>query len=181
MKRISGVMMVGVLLLAPPVMATELHAEAKQQVMGFAKALKGALQQGVKQGGIENAIDVCNIQAPQVAAAHSQGDWRVRRTSLKLRNPENQPDAWELSVLQSFEQRLAAGEPASQLVAATQDGGEFRFMKAIPTGKLCLSCHGSNLAPRVSRKLDTLYPQDQARGFKAGDIRGAFSLRKSLE
>ena len=29
--------------------------------------------------------------------------------------------------------------------------------------------------------IDDLYPTDQARGFSAGDIRGAFTLRKVLQ
>ena len=180
MNKFSGILSVAVALMAPAALAAELHAEAKQQFMGFAKELKGALQQGVKEGGFENAISVCNVKAPEIAQAHSAGDWQIRRTSLKLRNPENKPDDWELSVLQSFEERLAAGEPATTLVASKQENGEFRFMKAIPTGKLCLSCHGANMTQNLEQKLDGLYPQDQARGYSVGDIRGAFSLRKPL-
>ncbi|MFT6919058.1 MAG: hypothetical protein ACJA2G_001693 [Cognaticolwellia sp.] len=53
-----------------------------------------------------------------------------------------------------------------------------RYMKAIPTGGLCLACHGSKLADDVSSKVNELYPNDQATGFKLGDIRGAFTLQK---
>ena len=56
----------------------------------------------------------------------------------------------------------------------------FRYMKAIPTGKVCLNCHGAELKPAVSKELDMLYTDDKARGFKAGDIRGAFTLSKPL-
>jgi hypothetical protein len=54
-------------------------------------------------------------------------------------------------------------------------------MSAIPTKKICLECHGANLAPEVAARLDALYPEDRARGFKIGDIRGAFTLSKSLD
>ncbi|MEC8427388.1 MAG: DUF3365 domain-containing protein [Pseudomonadota bacterium] len=43
-----------------------------------------------------------------------------------------------------------------------------------------MSCHGANLTQNLEQKLDALYPQDQARGYSVGDIRGAFSLRKPL-
>ncbi len=57
----------------------------------------------------------------------------------------------------------------------------FRYMKAIPTAEPCLTCHGVNVAEPVKAKLAQLYPQDQATGFKAGDIRGAFTISKPLK
>ena len=57
------------------------------------------------------------------------------------------------------------------------DGAKrFRYMKAIPTGGVCVACHGASLNPKVAAKLDSLYPGDKARGFKPGDIRGAFTV-----
>jgi hypothetical protein len=32
------------------------------------------------------------------------------------------------------------------------------------------------MAPEIVSKLDELYPEDKARGFQVGDIRGAFSI-----
>ncbi|MNT54386.1 hypothetical protein D3C72_1915480 [compost metagenome] len=59
--------------------------------------------------------------------------------------------------------------------------GEFRLMKAIPTGEPCLACHGQNLKPELAAVIDQRYPQDQARGFAPGELRGAFTLRRSME
>ena len=53
-------------------------------------------------------------------------------------------------------------------------------MKAIPTADLCLACHGESINPDIAAAIDEAYPEDQARGFKSGDIRGAFSLSKPL-
>jgi hypothetical protein len=104
----------------------------------------------------------------------------IARTSLKLRQPDNAPDEWETRQLQSFERRKAAGEnPAGIEVGEyVQSGGKtlFRYMKAIPTGEVCLNCHGSALAPEVTAKLKELYPADAATGFKLGDLRGAFTI-----
>ena len=115
----------------------------------------------------------------------SSSGWDVGRTSLKLRNPANAPDAWELAVLNSFEERKSAGEDPQNIAKAEvveQDGRKvFRFMKAIPTAELCLNCHGSELKPEVVEALNTHYAADQATGFKLGDIRGAFTLSKPLQ
>ena len=103
---------------------------------------------------------------------------------MKLRNPNNEPDAWELKVLNQFEARKAAGESPDAIAfgeVVEMDGKkQFRFMKAIGTADLCLSCHGSDIKPDVAAKLDGFYPNDQARGFSKGDIRGAFTLKKEL-
>lgn len=160
-------------------------AESKATIQEFAGKLKGQLQAAMKAGGPTNAIQVCSQVAPQLAAEISeQKGWEVSRTSLKHRNPGNAPDAWEREVLEKFEERKAAGEEVKPMAFAAvveSDGKqEFRFMKAIPTGKVCLTCHGENIAPGVAAKLDELYPDDMARGFKLGDIRGAFSIRQPM-
>jgi len=161
-------------------------AEAKSIIKAFFEQLKGELQTSMKAGGPVNAIKTCQLQAPSIAYDMSQkSGWIVGRTSLKLRNPANTPDAWELAVLNKFEQRKAGGEDPTQIAYAEvveQDGkSKFRFMKAIPTAELCLNCHGTELKPEVTAALDTHYVADQARGYKLGDIRGAFTLSKPLE
>jgi len=86
--------------------------------------------------------------------------------------------------MQAFEKRKAAGEEIKTLEFAeivTTDGQkQFRYMKAIPTGEVCLQCHGSNIDPSVEATLKTFYPHDQATGFKQGDIRGAFTITQPM-
>jgi len=158
-----------------------LTKEARQQVKAFGGNLKKTVKKGMQAGGPTEAIHLCNTKAPGIASAHSQGAWDVGRTSLKLRNPDNQPTQWEASVLQDFEKRLAAGESPKKMEASKVEDGKFHYMKAIPTGGLCLNCHGAKLAKPVQVRLSELYPNDKATGYQAGQIRGAFTLTKSLE
>jgi hypothetical protein len=46
---------------------------------------------------------------------------------------------------------------------------------------MCLACHGESLEPAVAAKLAAAYPKDQATGFRAGDLRGAFWVELSTE
>lgn len=170
---------------APDADTSTARAEAKTLIKAFATRLQGELKSALQEGGPTAAVHVCKEEAPAIAADLSaQSGWQVGRTSLKTRNPDNAPDAWERQVLKQFEDRKAAGEPVDQLAYAAvveQDGVKtYRFMKAIPTGEVCLACHGSDLAPDLVETLDKAYPQDQARGFALGDIRGAFTLSKPL-
>jgi hypothetical protein len=174
--------------LSSVVQAVEIDKRSKQSriVVGdFMLLLKTELKAAMKEGGPSNAIQVCKNKAPKIAAdiSEKQG-WRVARTSLKLRNPLNEADAWELKVMQAFEKRKTGGEEIKTLEFAeivTTDGQkQFRYMKAIPTGKVCLQCHGSDIDPSVTATLKNFYPHDQATGFKEGDIRGAFTITQPM-
>ncbi len=159
---------------------------SRAAVKSFMTQLKGELQAGMKAGGPVNAIGICHTKAPQITSEVSkQKGWEIGRTALKTRNPANKPDQWELAVLNQFEQRKAAGEDPKKMeyseVVETDGKKTFRYMKAIPTGAVCLTCHGEKLAPEVAAKLKELYPEDQATGFKLGDIRGAFTIKQPIQ
>lgn len=159
--------------------------KARLLVQKLASSLKKELKTALKQEGAAQAIEVCHLKAPDLTKElGDQSHWTVRRTSLKVRNLEDAPDKWELKVLEMFEGRKAAGEPLAGMeysdVVMKDDKRLFRYMKAIPTKKICLQCHGSDLKTKVSMQLDSLYPFDQAVRFKEGDIRGAFSLSREL-
>jgi hypothetical protein len=159
--------------------------EASKMIGDFSTQLKTALQSSMQSGGPVAAIETCNLQAPAIAAhLNQEGTWQIARTSLRPRNPDNTPDTWEKSVLERFENLKENGTSMAELkyseVVELDGQSTFRFMQAIPTGALCLKCHGDAIAPDVKEKVDSLYPADQAVGFKEGDIRGAFSLMKTL-
>jgi ketosteroid isomerase-like protein len=160
---------------------SERAATSQAAIQGFASTLQGELVAAMQKGGPVEAISVCNQRAPEIAAAISEETgWSVGRTSLKLRNPENAPDEWERAVLEDFDARLAAGTPPSELthqeVVTEGDESVFRFMRAIPTGGVCLTCHGSELGGDIQHALERLYPNDQATGYAEGQIRGAFTI-----
>jgi hypothetical protein len=163
-----------------------LVGESRALVKQFFGELKGNLVRALKSGGPVEAIATCSIDATLVAQSHSErSGWNIARTSLKLRNPKNAPDSWERGVLEKFDLRLAQGENPKKMeyseIVSMNGKQVFRYMKAIPTAKKpCLACHGSKLKQDVIETLETLYPHDKATGYKAGQIRGAFTLRRTL-
>lgn len=189
MKHIISVMAVAASVVAFNAAHAADVAALKTEAVGVVKAFGGPLVQtleaAMKDGGPVNAIGACNEKAPVIAhAAAAATGWSVGRTSMKLRNSGNEADAWEMATLAEFEARKAAGESVDAIAKAeiVEENGQktFRFMKAIGTADVCLNCHGADLKPEVAAKLDELYPHDAARGFSAGDIRGAFTLKKAL-
>lgn len=153
-------------------------AQARALVKSFGGSLKQALKQAIEEDGLVNGIAACNTLAPEIAARNSKGNWHIGRTSLKLRNPDNAPTDWqEMQLLAMDNQPVVNGKPVETWQVSDAAGQpEFRYMSAIPTQKLCLSCHGKSIKPEVQAKLDELYPQDQATGFSEGELRGAFVL-----
>ena len=169
---------------------TEVHADeldeladtSRELIGEFSGKLINELTTALNEGGPENAIKVCKVKAPWISNELSRDGWSVRRTSLKIRNPDNAPDEFEEALLREFEEKKSAGYDIDKLAyyKLTEIGthSEFRYIKAIPVNEICLQCHGEYISEPVVKRLDELYPEDKARNYKLGDIRGAFTLRK---
>ena len=168
---------------------TEARINAAKAATGdFLKRLGGALKTEMKNNGPESAIKVCRDIAPQIASDISlKNGWQVTRVSSKPRNSMmGIADSWEQTVLADFEQRATKGEDLKTMSYAElvdePAGKSMRFMKAIGTAPICLSCHGSSeqMAPAVKAKINELYPHDKATGYKVGQLRGAVSIKQPL-
>ena len=107
--------------------------------------------------------------------------------TLKPRNPMlGQPDPWEQAFLLEFDRRVAAGSKPEDLEAAIvvdePAGKSMRYMKALPVAPMCLTCHGktNDIPATVKATLSRDYPHDRATGYKAGEIRGAVTIKRPM-
>ncbi|MDO5611440.1 MAG: DUF3365 domain-containing protein [Pseudomonadota bacterium] len=155
-------------------------ARAEHAMQAFTGRLQATLKDAISQQGAVAAIDVCQQQAPQIAAEiAAEHDVRIGRVPVAARgrNPHNSAAGWQLDALAAFEAAHAAGQPAADLIFSQRDGlpGDvaLRVMKGLETQPACLACHGKQLAAPVHAALATHYPNDAATGFAAGDLRGA--------
>jgi hypothetical protein len=185
MKRIAtalGLVLSPVMLAAAePAADTAWVDQSRQLAMQLGGQLKSELSKAIAEGGPIAAINVCYLRAPEIAAQLSQASGaRVGRTALRVRNPSNAPDDLERSVLEQFSADLGSGPVDRPLEAVFEirrgDAVERRYMRAIPTDALCLTCHGKTIAPELAAAIARDYPQDQATGFEQGQLRGAFSV-----
>lgn len=158
--------------------------EARAAAASLAGTLVPTLQAAIREGGTSNAVSVCRIEAPVIAARVSNDRVEIGRTALRVRNPDNAPDDWERSMLESFASRMAAGADPASLESWTtewRDGRHVgRWIKAIPTAPMCTTCHGVDLEPDLAAAIAALYPADQATGFRVGELRGAFTATIDL-
>ena len=161
--------------------------EGKALMQKYGGTLKAELQSAIKAAGAPQLFESCNTRAPEIGAeASAASGWSVTRSSHKLRNPANAPDAYTAAVIDEFLARQDAGEKAADMVKAeiVEENGKsvFRMVKAIPTAEVCLACHGGDQVKQpVLDRLTSLYPQDQARFFNVGEMRGVFTLSKPLD
>ncbi|MCV6620689.1 MAG: DUF3365 domain-containing protein [Cellvibrionaceae bacterium] len=153
----------------------------------LAGKLKKRLMAAVKSGGLEAGIAQCKIAAPEISQQlqeeHPQVLISAGRTSLKTRNENNQASSWQAEQLQAFDRIKSKGREAGVRYRVLESKGKLAIesMSPIPTQGLCLNCHGSQLNPSLSAKLNELYPNDKATGYSLGDIRGAFVIRSWLQ
>ncbi len=150
----------------------------------FMTELKGELKTALRGGNTVKAISVCRKRAPELAARYSLTPGvRVGRTSERWRNPGNRPDSWEKEGLALLEKRRLQGETLAGMEywqeVKVEGERSFRYLRAIPTGSLCLRCHGEKISRKLKKGLQRIYPEDQAVGFRLGELRGAFTITLS--
>jgi len=147
--------------------------------------LQARLMEAMQSEGVEAAIGVCADEAQLISARVSEAtNMDVGRTSFSLRNPDNAPDIWERQQMAAFRAAMSQGETPQSMeyseVVETENGMMFRWMKPIPMGDLCQTCHGTNVAPEVLDLIHELYPEDHATGYEPGQLRGAFTVSRPV-
>ena len=160
--------------------------EASAIVARFRTELAQKLQAAMATDGPAGAVTICRDEAPAIASRLSrETGWQVRRIGTRVRNPlTGAPDAWEQQQLARFQRQLKSGSDPLTLditvVVREPQGRSTRHLSPIMTGPLCLACHGSpdTQPPALREALRREYPHDAATGYTAGELRGAFSLRR---
>ncbi len=168
--------------------STEREKTALEVANGFVKELGEAMTREMTKGGPTAAIKVCAELAPEIAGRLSrEHGWRVTRVGTRVRNPLlGMPDAWEQKVLAEFDERAAKGESFAGMTRSEAvnepDGQYYRFMKPIALQPQCVLCHGpSDQIPEgIRHVLKQQYPFDAATGYKAGELRGAVSIKQPM-
>lgn len=167
----SFLMLTVTVFLLPTVAMTQGSNEDRgaQLLAPFKMQLKQALVSGMQQGPTV-AIDVCKGQAPAIVKMLAVDGVEMGRSSHRLRNPENAPRNWVKLAIEDY--LLEDADLTPKLVQLSKD--RRGYVEPIETQALCLTCHGESLASEVGVQLRQAYPEDQATGFKVGDLRGVF-------
>ena len=138
------------------------------------------LQKAIAEGGVQNAIAFCNLNAMPLIDSLSAGyGAEIKRVSLKARNPNDLPNDMERQLLEAYAFQWRDSIPLATNVQA-MDGARYLFTKPILVDNaLCLSCHGkqeNGMLKETDDFIKTKYPQDKATGYNIGDLRGMWSI-----
>lgn len=149
--------------------------EAGKEIALATKAVLGKnLLQAINEKGPSGAVSFCNTRAIQITdsmATHLNA--AVSRVSDKPRNAGNAATKEEVAIIEGMKTALANG--ATPKPALVELDAKWIGYYPIETNDLCLKCHG---APDESTLavIEKLYPQDQATGYLANQIRGVWKI-----
>lgn len=175
---LCAVVLLGTATVSSVVEAGREQTLAKKAVHQLNQGLRKKLTETVQKEGAAGAIDVCAKDAPEIIARiERELGVTVKRSSLKLRNPGNAPDAAEADLLKALAASELAGEELPEGIA-TFPNDSHRFYKVIKVERSCLQCHGqpSAMQEAVREVLTATYPEDKAVGYEEGEIRGIISV-----
>lgn len=165
-----------------------LKLDTRQKALPVLPKVVGMMQETVAAQGAMAAIPVCKETAPQLLKEQAdKTGWSMRRVSLKTRNADRgTPDGWEVRQLADFNIRAANGEKVETLehgeVVSENGKSIYRYIRAIPVGPVCISCHGAPelIEANLRTELNKHYPNDHSMGYAIGQIRGALTVKRPL-
>lgn len=158
----------------------EIRTIGERTIDRLTTTLFNEVARAVASGGPEKAVEVCHLKALPTTGAVIKDTPRitaVKRTSLRLRNPANAPDAAEQLALKHVEKELEKGVvPKVLLQQIDLPGGksEWRVYRLVGVLPQCANCHGPTdaMSSDLLAILKERYPKDQATGYANGQWRG---------
>lgn len=128
----------------------------------------------IRKGGTEYAVEFCNLKASALVDSLNQVfSCKISRVSEKNRNPENALNAKESKLWEIFQ----TGNKVDTLLNVNN---KITYYKRINTAMpACLKCHGSvdeDISKATLDRLQTLYPEDLATGYKLNEFRGLWKV-----
>lgn len=166
------------------------EAQITQEAMIWGDSISTAAQQqfmsslhkAVEENGFAGAIGFCNVKAAPIASELSEKyDVEIRRTSFRARNPANLPTADESPILDAYQYNVENSIENEPNIQKIEGGDILLYTKAIViSSEFCLACHGdvkNDIKAELLNKIDSLYPNDLARDFRVGNLRGMWSLK----
>ena len=104
--------------------------------------------------------------------------YRIKQTSLKVRNRNNEADEWEEKILKAFESGKHKKNVGYGEVIRKGSKRIYRYMKPIYVDTACLQCHGrkDQIRMEIKQFLSRRYPFDNAFGYKEEELRGGISI-----
>jgi hypothetical protein len=152
----------------------QFEQEAKLITEAIKNNLMSNLQKELKKSGPVKAIRFCHENATDLTnqiSSELKQKYNFGRTSHKVRSGLNKPQGWMQDYLTQFKGTLISRPPMDSPIIFEVEGKK-TWLKPLYTQPVCLQCHGTNISKLLKDKINLLYPDDQAYGFKLNEFRG---------
>ena len=159
---------------------SKVHEIGNLIALSAKKTLGKNLKQSLNRGGVENAVNFCNLNAMTlIDSLEKSFGVEIKRASLKARNQNDLPNTLEKELLEAYAYQWKDSIPLQTNVQAL-DENRYLFTKPIHIDNdLCLKCHGTMENGLSQETIDFIvlkYPNDKATGYQIGDLRGIWSI-----
>ncbi|MGH1470260.1 MAG: Tll0287-like domain-containing protein [Cellvibrionaceae bacterium] len=137
----------------------------------------------IKNKGTIGALNFCHINAISITNESIKSNLvTIKRVSDLNRNPKNSADTKEIRFIYEARKLL---EDNKKIPPKTihQKNSTIAYFPII-TNNMCLQCHGSaetDIRDNVYRKIQALYPEDKAVGYRENQLRGIWVVRMTNE
>ena len=155
--------------------SNSLYIEQGRDLAFKTKAILGKnLIGALSTNGTEYALDFCSTKAIHLTDSMSNAlNSKIKRVSDKNRNPNNAANKRELVYINKTKAAISKGENPTPELNEIND--KLLGYYPIISNEMCLQCHGQknvDILPKTITKIDSLYPNDKAFGYKTNELRG---------
>ena len=144
------------------------------------QTFKGKIENIGSKQGLPATVSFCHENAYKIADSIGKiHNVVIKRTSQKLRNPENKPNKDQQAIIDKYLKQQENNEQMKPIVM-TDEEGYVHFYAPIKLKKACLQCHGQpgkEIHDEVYKVIKAKYPNDQATGYKEGDLRAIWDIK----
>ncbi len=143
-------------------------------------ALLQHLTQAIETGGPEYAVQYCNLKASEVMDSISRiHNCTVSRITDRNRNADNALKSDDDKTIWNY---FKNENPAqSRRDTLLTDQINHTYYRPIKIGMpACLKCHGKpgiDIDSQTLSRIDSLYPDDLAKNYESGDLRGLWKIQ----
>lgn len=160
-------------------MEVDYIATGKMIIKSTFKALSGQLKAQIMDGGPEQALSFCNVNAVSLTDSLSKEfGATIQRVTIDYRNPKNKAVGFDVTVFESYEDEIENGQDLKPRMHF-DDNDQAVFYAPIVLKPQCVICHGQRVTEienSTLAKINELYPEDTAIGYSAGDLRGLWKI-----
>ncbi|MFC3812196.1 Tll0287-like domain-containing protein [Lacihabitans lacunae] len=153
----------------------KLYLDLGKNIAASTQAVLGKnLMIAMAKGGPEYALEFCNSKAiPLTDSMAIEHKTAIKRVSDKARNPLNEANKLEKSIIVSIKEQLNKGDTPKPEIREVK--GKMVAYYPIVTNAMCLQCHGKvneTVQQKTFEKINDFYPNDKATGYTVNQLRG---------